>query len=197
MGESQDIVTRNRALQTQWYGEPLGERIPRLLDRLRVPQSDLASALGLSAPMLSQLIHGHRAKISNPAVLTRLLAIEDFAASAAAAAMGQQEVLQQLTTIHDDAAQTSSMLRAAGEGIPGSDPPGPSAAVGGTAGPAVDPVTAIQAVLRSAGSAAELEGAAAMLQDSHPDLAAVLRVYGTGRTSEARAHFAWMMAGQA
>jgi len=67
------------AAQTEMYGEPLGQRIGRLLTRYQVSQARLASVLGLSPPMLSQLMSGQRAKISNPAVLGRLVRLEELA----------------------------------------------------------------------------------------------------------------------
>jgi hypothetical protein len=47
----------------------------------------------------------------------------------------------------------------------------------------------MQEVLRSVASAAEIEQAARSLAPGHPHLAEFLRVYGTGRTSEAVAHY--------
>jgi predicted XRE-type DNA-binding protein len=67
------------AAQTEMYGEPLGQRIGRLLTTYQVSQARLASVLGLSPPMLSQLMSGQRAKISNPAVLGRLVRLEELA----------------------------------------------------------------------------------------------------------------------
>lgn len=68
------------AAQTEMYGEPLGRRIGRLLTAYGVSQARLAAVLGLSPPMLSQLMSGQRAKISNPAVLGRLVRLEELAA---------------------------------------------------------------------------------------------------------------------
>ena len=42
-----------------------------------ITQRRLAQVLGLSAPMLSQLISGRRIKIGNPAVYERLVMLED------------------------------------------------------------------------------------------------------------------------
>ena len=67
------------AAQTEMYGEPLGQRIGRLLAAYQVSQARLAAVLGLSPPMLSQLMSGQRAKISNPAVLGRLVRLEELA----------------------------------------------------------------------------------------------------------------------
>lgn len=71
------------AAQTEMYGEPLGQRLGRLLTAYRVSQARLAGALGLSPPMLSQLMSGQRAKISNPAVFGRLVRLEELAAGVA------------------------------------------------------------------------------------------------------------------
>ena len=51
-----------------------------LLAAYRISQARLAGALGLSPPMLSQLMSGQRAKISNPAVFGRLVRLEELAA---------------------------------------------------------------------------------------------------------------------
>jgi hypothetical protein len=53
-----------------------------------------------------------------------------------------------------------------------------------------DPVAGIQALLRGLASAAEIEDAARLIEAHHPDLATMLRVYGNGRTADARAHYA-------
>lgn len=74
------------AAQTEMYGEPLGQRIGRLLVAYQLSQARLAAVLGLSPPMLSQLMSGQRAKISNPAVLGRLVRLEELAGTADRAA---------------------------------------------------------------------------------------------------------------
>src|ERR687893_1462199 len=74
--EEQLTVTRNVALQREWYGEPLGDRVRRLVVAYAVSQAQLAEVLGLSPPMLSQLMSGRRAKIGNPAVLARMVMLE-------------------------------------------------------------------------------------------------------------------------
>lgn len=74
--DEQVAVARNVALQREWYGESLGDRVRRLVVAFDVSQAQLAEVLGLSAPMLSQLMSGRRAKIGNPAVLARMLMLE-------------------------------------------------------------------------------------------------------------------------
>src|SRR5947209_12256305 len=74
--EDQKTVQRNIALQREWYGEPLGDRVRRLVRAFNVSQANLADVLGISAPMLSQVMSGRRAKIGNPSVLARLIMLE-------------------------------------------------------------------------------------------------------------------------
>ena len=72
----EQLAVRNVALQREWYGEPLGDRVRRLVVAFDVSQAQLAEVLGLSAPMLSQLMSGRRAKIGNPAALARMVMLE-------------------------------------------------------------------------------------------------------------------------
>ncbi|MFB4300725.1 DNA-binding protein [Actinomadura sp. NTSP31] len=198
MGVAAETVVRNRALQAEWYGEPLGERIRRLLDRLGLSQSGLAGVLGLSAPMLSQLMSAQRAKISNPAVLHRLLAVEELAADPGFEAMAAGEVEERLREIGAEAAATTAGLRAATSGRIAVGGASGERAAGGAArraadGAPVPPEAAarlVQALLREVASAAEIEAAAALIGDRFPELADLLRVYGNGRTGEAAAHYA-------
>ncbi|MBB4964047.1 helix-turn-helix domain-containing protein [Saccharothrix violaceirubra] len=74
--EDHKNVQRNLALQREWYGEPLGDRVRRLVVAFNVSQAQLADVLGISAPMLSQVMSGRRAKIGNPSVLARMIMLE-------------------------------------------------------------------------------------------------------------------------
>jgi transcriptional regulator with XRE-family HTH domain len=174
MGQADEVVARNRRQQVEWYGEPLGERVRRLIERLNVSQTAFADILGLSAPMLSQLMSGHRAKISNPAVLSRLMAVEALVTGQDFDLLPAREVRDRLDMIRQDATATSTTTR-----IPVMPVQQPT-----------DPVLVIQALLRAAASAGEIESAAALLDADFPDLATILRTYGNGRTAEARAHLA-------
>ena len=71
----------NLAQQRVLYGEPLADIASRITATLGLTQARLASVVGLSAPMLSQLLSGRRAKIGNPVVLGRLHALTELAAS--------------------------------------------------------------------------------------------------------------------
>jgi transcriptional regulator with XRE-family HTH domain len=91
--EEQKIVQRNLELQRQWYGEPLGDRVRRLVVAFDVSQANLADVLGISAPMLSQVMSGRRAKIGNPSVLARLIMLERKVLTPEVAS-GRREALQ-------------------------------------------------------------------------------------------------------
>jgi transcriptional regulator with XRE-family HTH domain len=173
VGVAEEAVARNRALQTEWYGEPLGERFRRLLERLELSQSGLATVLGLSPPMLSQLMSGQRAKISNPSVLHRLTAAEELAADPGFDALSPADVKEHLSRIRGETATTTSGARVSAERIA-----------------TESPARALQSLLRTVASANEIEGAAQLIDVYYPELAEVLRVYGNGRTSEAEAHLA-------
>ena len=73
----------NLARQRQLYGEPLADITGRVRNSLNLTQAGLAQILGLSAPMMSQLLSGQRAKIGNPAVLGRLQALVELSRQAA------------------------------------------------------------------------------------------------------------------
>jgi transcriptional regulator with XRE-family HTH domain len=179
-----DVVARNRALQAEYYGEPLGGRFRRLLARLGRNQLQLAELLGLSPSMLSQLMSAHRAKISNPAVLTRLHLVESMTDAPGWHHLPPDEQMRRLAEIRDERATVTSPatveLRRAGEGGNGAGP--------AVAPPPVDPITTVQELLRAVASAAEIEAASERLADDFPDLARMLRILGNGRTTEARAY---------
>lgn len=185
-----DALARNLDLQMRWYGEPLGDRFRRLLDGLNLSQAQLAGALGLSAPMLSQLMSGQRAKISNPAVLSRLLQLEAMAAEPGWTAQPETERQRRLeevraaqsTTLTVDQGQSHAQNQLQGHGQSHGQAPSQ------TAEPA-DQVAAVQTLLRELASAADLEGAAKLLDAQYPEIAEALRVLGTGRTQDARAFY--------
>ena len=65
------------AQQQAIYGMPLSQRFGDLMAAYRISQRSLARVLGLSAPMLSQLINAQRIKIGNPAVYERFVMLEE------------------------------------------------------------------------------------------------------------------------
>lgn len=69
----------NRRTQTELYGAPVAELVGTVRAATGLTQTAVAKVLGLSAPMLSQLVSGQRIKISNPAAVARLEALLDLA----------------------------------------------------------------------------------------------------------------------
>ena len=81
MDAVEDARSAASARQTEIYGESWSDRLHRLMTAYRLSQVRLAPVIGLSAPMLSQLISGQRVKISNPAVYGRIVTLEEAAAA--------------------------------------------------------------------------------------------------------------------
>ena len=156
--EDQKIVQRNLELQKQWYGEPLGDRVRRLVVAFDVSQANLADVLGISAPMLSQVMSGRRAKIGNPAVLARLIMLERKVLTPEVAS-GRREALQK--ALEDVRESNPTVSR---EMLP------------------VDPGRADRAafsLLRRVATIDELAEAARLLDSRFPGLAEVLRRAGS------------------
>ena len=74
-----ETIERNLAQQVEVYGESAAALVGRIRDRLGLTQRRIASVLGLSPAMLSQLVTGQRIKIGNPAVVGRLTALIELA----------------------------------------------------------------------------------------------------------------------
>ncbi|MCM2420437.1 DNA-binding protein [Streptomyces sp. SID13666] len=172
-----DAASRAQELQRNWYGEPLGDLFRRLIGDLGLNQARLAGVLGLSAPMLSQLMSGQRAKIGNPAVVQRLQALQDLAGHVADGSVTSSEATSRM----DDIRQSSGSSVLTGTTH--------SSSSGSAAGAARHVVRDIQSLLRAVASAEEIAEAANTLASSHPQLAEFLHVYGAGRTAEAIAHY--------
>ncbi|KEI44393.1 helix-turn-helix domain-containing protein [Saccharopolyspora rectivirgula] len=162
MAESSN-VQRNLALQRQWYGEPLGDRVRRLVVAFRISQAQLADVLGISAPMLSQVMSGRRAKIGNPAVLARLVMLERKVLIPGVAA-GEEEAIKEAL---EDVRTSRPLLGR--DDLPvvhqRREPSGEEAA---------------WPVLRKVAKPSELEGAAAMIKSRYPALAELLRRAANG-----------------
>ena len=163
LGERQ---LRNRAVPAELYGAPLGDVLDELTAAFEVSRGAIAHALGLSAPMLSQLASGHRVKIGNPSAVHRLQRLLDALPDIRGGRLDPGEAMRSIEA--EDPGQvltrTSQLVRRRG---------------------AAD----VQQVLRSAASSEELGEAAALLEERFPGLAEVLRVYGTGLDEQALTHF--------
>ncbi|MGP3978643.1 helix-turn-helix domain-containing protein [Streptomyces sp. 8N114] len=174
---AQDPTAKARELQSQWYGEPLGTLFRRLIEDLGLNQARLATVLGLSAPMLSQLMSGQRAKIGNPAVVQRVQALQELAAEVARGDVSAADATNRMDEIR----------RTAGGNVLNNTTQTTSSGASQT--PVKRVVREIQALLRSVSDAADIIEASNALAPSHPELAEFLRVYGAGRTSDAVKHY--------
>lgn len=166
-----DAVARNREAQREAYGEPLADVFRRLMEAFDLTQASLARTLGMSPPMLSQLISAQRVKIGNPAVLHRVQALEELAQAVRSGEIGDDEVPGRLGEIRSSTGQWTRT---------GTQPQGGDDAV----------VDGIRNLLRAVASGQQLKAAAAALEGEQPDLAEVLRVYGMGPDGPAREHYA-------
>lgn len=171
----QEATARARELQRSWYGEPLGALFRRLIDDLGLNQARLAAVLGLSAPMLSQLMSGQRAKIGNPAVVQRVQALQELSSQVADGSVSAAEATDRMDEIKKTAG--GSVLNNTTQ----------TATTGATTVRRV--VREIQSLLRSVAAAGDIIDAADSLSGTHPELAEFLRVYGAGRTADAVAHY--------
>lgn len=161
-----DEVSRNRRAQTEVYGEPLNVLLGRCAAALALTQGRIATLLGVSAPMLSQLANGHRVKLGNPAAAQRLQHMRDLLIDVEAGRMPIPDAVSQLE--RNRTADVFTMTTQADAG---------------------GAVREIQEVFRATASAAEFLAAADRLTDDHPQIAELLRAYGASRTTDAVAHY--------
>ncbi len=161
-----------REQQRQLYGAPVKEVVGHITSRLQLSQAAVARVLGLSPAMLSQLVTGQRIKIGNPLVLNRLQSLHELASREPAPAGAElDELLRQVSE-----SQSTITTTAAAPGVVPAPGPQPGAET-------------VRRLLRAVASGQELERAAATLDDVSPQVAAVLRVYGTRSAEDAERHF--------
>lgn len=161
-------VDANRAAQREIYGEPLGVVVDRCRGMLGLTQGRVAALLGISAPMLSQVMSGQRIKIGNPAAVERLRAMVEVTDAVADERMSADEAISRIES-----------ASAAGDLLTGTSTRRASAR---------EAAEQIQGVFRRVASASDYLAAAARIEDTYPDIARLLRVYGAGRADEAVAH---------
>jgi transcriptional regulator with XRE-family HTH domain len=164
--ETQDLLSAridaNRERQRELYGAPLGDRVRRLTATLGVSQARLARALGLSPAMLSQLVSGRRVKIGDPAVLSRMLLLDQR--GAAAAGSGDARAVEALLEEVAGVRWQWRGQRPAAQRPPVQQPP------------VQRPSSAAAESLRSVTDPARLAAAAALLGPAFPEIAEVLRL---------------------
>lgn len=160
----------NCAAQHELYGEPLADVFHRLMSCFGYTQTTLAQTLGISAPMLSQLMSANRVKIGNPAVVLRLQALQDLAHRMGRGELEQAQVDQALGTIRGI---TGAWTRTESTGTVVEDK---------------QIVATLRQLLRAVASGQELRSAVELLRAEHPGLANVLESYGLGSVEAATEH---------
>lgn len=161
--DEQLAVARNVALQREWYGESLGDRVRRLVVAFDCSQAQLAEVLGLSAPMLSQLMSGRRAKIGNPAVLARMVMLERRVLTPEVASGDPAAIRAALEQVRDSR-PTVSRPTGSWQALP----------VEEHASWDNNPDDILAEALRAIAPPAELAAAAGLLRKEYPQLARVL-----------------------
>ncbi len=166
MAGTESDVMRNRQAQTEVYGEPLNALLGRCGAVLGLNQGRIAGLLGVSAPMLSQLINGHRAKLGNPAASRRLQMMGELLIDVEAGRISIEDATARLERNRNADVFTMTTQHESG----------------GT-------VREVQELFRATASAADFLAAAEQLQPDHPEIAELLRTYGASRTDRAVEHF--------
>jgi hypothetical protein len=166
----------NRERQRALYGVPLAERVHHLTRALGISQARLAATLGISPAMLSQLISARRVKIGDPAVLSRMMLLDERCAGGRVDA-GPAGVDGLLAEVNAAGLQWREPRSAPDPDLvngAGAPAPGPARAAGGVVARARPRTNAADA-LRAVATPARLVAAAAALASSFPELAEVLR----------------------
>jgi hypothetical protein len=159
-GETTGRIAANRERQRELYGAPLGDRVRAMTAVLRISQARLARVLGVSPAMLSQLVSARRVKIGDPAVLARLLLLDQRCR-----ALPERPAARSVEALLAEVAVARWQWSGSGPGA------GPARAA---ARPVARSLAAVEA-LRGLGEPARLAAAAAALGSTFPELADVLR----------------------
>lgn len=156
----------SRDAQAQLYGEPLGDILSRCGKALGLNQTRLAEVLGISAPMLSQLVNARRVKIGNPVAAQKLQVMHDAVGAVEHGDLDVATALERIAAVHGggDILTTRRSTRD-------------------------ESALQTQAMFRRVASASDHLAAAELLAIQHPEIAEMLRTYGAGRSDEAIAHF--------
>ncbi|MFV0459800.1 MAG: DNA-binding protein [Actinomycetales bacterium] len=156
----------NRAQQQELYGAPLSQLVGGVTAALGISQARVAALIGVSAPMLSQLVSAHRVKLGNPVAVARLQRLIEVSAEVRGGRLTAQAALEQVAGEQGGQVLTRT-----------------------TATTALAPSAQVQHLLRSVASATDLLAAADLVRPAHPEIAEFLAVYGAGRADEAESHY--------
>ncbi|GAB2867727.1 threonine dehydratase [Nocardioides pacificus] len=73
-----DDVSARRSQQAELYGESVDVLARRLHQVLGLPAHEVASTIGVSGPMFTQVLEGRRSRFGNPLAILRLRMLHDF-----------------------------------------------------------------------------------------------------------------------
>ncbi len=152
--------------QVQLYGAPVGDTVRRIASTLGLSQAAVARTIGVSPPMLSQLVSGQRVKFGNALAVQRLQSLL-VVADEVEGGLAHEAVAARIAAIGQEDSTTLTRDRSLAPDLP----------------------TAFGGLLRAVASGRELLAAADQLEATCPGIAEVLRVYGLGSTDEAATHF--------
>lgn len=156
-----------RQAQAALYGAPLGDILSRCGSKLGLNQSQLAVLLGISAPMLSQLVHAKRIKIGNPNAVHRLQVMHEAVADVERGNLTAEAAIESIGAAGSGDEFFTGTTRRTNAG---------------------DIALAIQSLFRQVASASQFLAAADEVAEISPEIAEILRTYGAGRADEAIAH---------
>lgn len=169
MQRNDSEVTTTRSRQIDLYGEPLNVLLGRCSTALSLTQARLSELLGISAPMLSQLINGHRIKIGNPAAAQRLQWMIQIVRQIEAGEVSTEDGMAQLQRNADSHEVLSAPATTTGRR-------------------ARHLAADVQELCRATASAAEFLAAAEKIRAEHPEVARFLTVFGAERADKAAAY---------
>ncbi len=169
-------AAENRRQQIELYGEPLADILRFIGSSLGLSQAEIASLLGLSAPMLSHLISARRVKIGNPVAGARLMQLRALAGDVSSGEATPEDVSTRLQTI------ASSGATLAGE-----------TATVRTQSLHASSARGVQQLFRAVAGALEWIEVADLVAERNPEIAELLRTYGAGRSDAAEAHWTQIM----
>ncbi|WP_316668783.1 DNA-binding protein [uncultured Propionibacterium sp.] len=152
-----------RARQAVLYGAPLSEVLGRCGSVLGVNQAGLARLLGISAPMLSQLINARRIKIANPAAAARLTRMVSLASDVRE---GRLPVAAAISQMEADGAAEAPVTTL-------------------TAHLPRTIASQVQELFRATAAASDYLRAAELIRPYSPEIAELLRVFGAERLDRA------------
>lgn len=154
-----------RIQQTTLYGAPLSDVFKRCEQALGLNQAELARLLGISAPMLSQLINARRIKIANPVAAARLTRMVSLADEVRAGLLTAADAIGRLEADGVSEIPVTTLTRS----LPRTT------------------ASRVQELFRATAAAPDYLRAAELIRPVSPEIAELLQVFGAERLDRAEA----------